>query len=106
MKTLQKQRKYKIHEEMVKLNLTMYKIALKHIPKMLDIAFNTFHNYRNMPIDSEADIPYQMVRKMEIFFGLKEGGLANFEIECSSLKEIAREEIKIRKSETGLHDEI
>jgi len=89
---MDKQRKYKIEEEMSKLNLTMYKMALKAIPEMLGIAFNTFHNYRRMKIDAEADIPYEMVRKLEIFFGLKPGGLANYSIVCKSLKQVLRED--------------
>lgn len=92
---MDKQRKYKIEEEMTKLNLVMYKKALKIIPEMLDIAFNTFHNYRKMTIDAEADIPYHMVRKLEIFFGLKPGELANYNITCKSLKQIVREDRNI-----------
>ncbi|TCD03091.1 hypothetical protein [Pedobacter psychroterrae] len=91
---MKKQKKYKIEEEMSKLNLTMYKRALKYIPELLDIAFNTFHNYRKMAIDAKADIPYGMVRKLEVFFGLKEGELANYTIDCKSLKEMVLAEIK------------
>ena len=89
---MNRQRKYKIDEEMNKLNLTTYKKALKIIPGMLGIAFNTFHNYRRMRIDAEADIPYHMVRKLELFFGLKPGGLANYQIIGKSLKQILKEE--------------
>ena len=95
-----KQKKYKIDEEMKKLNLVKYKMAVKLLPELLDIAFNTFHNYRKMTIDAKSDIPYQAVRKMEIFFGLKEGGLANFSITCRSLREIMKEDHKKKNTET------
>lgn len=88
---------------MSKLNLTMYKMALKVIPEMLGIAFNTFHNYRRMKIDAEADIPYEMVRKLEIFFGLKPGGLANYNIVCKSLKQILRDN---KNGDPGLSAEV
>lgn len=103
---MKKQKKYKIEEEMSKLNLTMYKRALKYIPELLDIAFNTFHNYRKMAIDAKADIPYGMVRKLEIFFGLKEGGLANYKVDCKSLKEMVRAEIKQQKDQGDLQEDM
>ena len=99
---MKKRKKYKIDEEMSKLNLVAYKIALKYIPEMLDIAFNTFHNYRKMDIDAKADIPYVMVRKMEIFFGLKEGGLANYNVVCKSLKEVMKVEAENQYNDQDL----
>lgn len=88
---------------MSKLNLTMYKMALKVIPEMLGIAFNTFHNYRKMKIGEKADIPYEMVRKLEIFFGLRSGGLANYNIVCKSLKQVLRED---KNGSPGLSPEV
>ncbi|MES2457655.1 MAG: hypothetical protein V4594_19010 [Bacteroidota bacterium] len=85
------QRKYRIEEEMVKLNLPGYKFALKVIPEILDIAFNTFHNYRKLRIGDKGDIPYEMVRKLEIIFQLKEGELANFSVECKGLQAMMKE---------------
>lgn len=82
---MKKLRKYKIDEEMNKLNLPKYKAALKIIPEELDVAFNTFHNYRKINIGDKADIPYELVRKLEKLFKLKEGQLANFSVDCKSL---------------------
>jgi hypothetical protein len=94
---MNKQKKYKIDEEMRKLNLVNYKRTLKEIPDMLSIASNTFHNYRKMAIDDKGDIPYEAVRKMEHFFGLKQGELANFTITCKTLRQIIKEENKIKR---------
>ncbi len=89
---MEKQRKYKIDEEMQKLNLPAYKAAIRIIPRELNIAANTFHNYRKLTIDDTKDIPHDNVRKMEKIFGLKEGGLVNFPVECKSLEEFMKEE--------------
>jgi hypothetical protein len=92
-------RKYKIDEEMNKLNLPQYKAALKIIPEVLDIAFNTFHNYRKLKVGDKADIPYESVRKFEKMFKLKEGELANFPVDCKSLDLMARERALKRKDQ-------
>lgn len=73
------------------LNLPGYKAALKIIPEVLDIAFNTFHNYRKLKIGDKQDIPHELVRKLEILFKLKQGELANFSVECKSLDEFIHE---------------
>ncbi len=101
-----KQKKYKIDEEMNKLNLTMYKKALRYIPKLLNVAFNTFHNYRHMTIDAKADIPCEMVRKLEVVFGLKIGGLANYKVSCKSLKEIMRAEHNMEENNNVWQDDV
>lgn len=84
-------KKYKIDECMNGLNLPQYKAALRIIPELLGVAFNTFHNYRKLKIGDGQDIPYEMVRKMEQLFKLKEGELANFSVDCKSLKELMEE---------------
>ena len=89
---MKKQKKYKIDEAMNNLNLPRYKAAIRIIPQMLGIAFNTFHNYRKMTIDNKADIPYEMVRKMEMIFKLKEGELPNYKIDCRDLDTLMNEE--------------
>jgi hypothetical protein len=89
---MKKQKKYKIDEEMNKLNLPNYKTAIRVIPKLLNIAFNTFHNYRKLTLEAKADIPYGIVRKLELLFGMKSGELANFKIECKTLEIIIRDE--------------
>jgi len=88
---MKEQKKYRIEEELQKLNLVEYKAAIRIIPTVLDIAFNTFHNYRKLSISDTRDIPYDNVRKMEKIFGLKEGGLANFQVECKSLRELMQD---------------
>lgn len=77
---------------MRKLNLVSYRAALKIIPKRLNIAFNTFHNYRRLSLSDKADIPCEMVRKLECIFGLNAGELANYSVECKSL-DVLREEL-------------
>ena len=74
------------------LNLPRYKAAIKIIPRMLGIAFNTFHNYRKMTIDDKADIPYEMVRKLEKIFNMKEGELPNYKIDCADLDTLMNED--------------
>ncbi|TDQ09533.1 hypothetical protein [Pedobacter metabolipauper] len=85
---MEKRRKYKIDEEMNKLNLPDYKSAIKIIPRELGIAFNTFHNYRKLLIEDTADIPYEKVRKLECLFGMESGGLINGLKPCKNLKEL------------------
>ncbi|MNR09061.1 hypothetical protein D3C85_1252500 [compost metagenome] len=89
---MEEPRKYKIEEEMNKLNLKNYKAASRVIPRHLKIAFNTFHNYRKLPVDGKADIPYATVRLLEGVFGMKDGELANYPIEMKSLDTLIREE--------------
>ncbi|WP_316750385.1 hypothetical protein [Pedobacter gandavensis] len=86
-------RKYKIEEEMNKLNLKNYKAASRLIPKYLNIAFNTFHNYRKLPLDGKADIPYATVILLEGIFGMERGQLANYPIESKSLATLIEEEV-------------
>jgi len=88
---METQRKYKIDEEMKKLNLVSYKAALKLIPLKLNIAFNTFHNYRRLKAGDKGDIPHEMVRKLECIFGLPTGNLANYSVECKGLDALMAE---------------
>lgn len=78
--------KYKINDYLFTLNVVEYTAARKIIPKELDISLNTFQNYRNIKWDSDSDIPYALVRKMEILFNMKRGGLENSRITGSRLK--------------------
>jgi len=89
---MEEPRKYKIEEEMNKLNLKSYKAASRLIPKYLNIAFNTFHNYRKLPINGKADIPYATVIMLEGIFGLERGELANYPIAEKSLAQLIAEE--------------
>ena len=96
---MEEPRKYKIEEEMNKLNLKNYKAASRVIPKHLKIAFNTFHNYRKLPVNGKADIPYATVRLLEGIFGMKAGELANYPIELKSLDTLIREEACLPEEE-------
>lgn len=90
---MEEPRKYKIEEEMNKLNLKNYKAASRLIPKYLNIAFNTFHNYRKLPLSGKADIPYATVILLEGIFGLEPGELANYPLEKKSLATLVSEEL-------------
>lgn len=85
---MKEQRKYKIDEAIRALNLPDYKAALKIIPRELGIASNTFHNYRKLKVTDKTDIPYEMVRKLEIMFKMETGGLANQETRCEDLRNL------------------
>lgn len=87
--------KYKINEYLYQLNVVEYSAARKLIPRELDISLNTFHNYRNIKSDSEADIPYTIVRKLEILFNMKRGGLENTEIRSKKLKTLIYNDQKV-----------
>ena len=80
--------KYKINEYLYGLNVVEYSAARKIIPQELEISLNTFHNYRNIRIDSEADIPYCMIRKLEILFKMSRGGLENFKMKGEDLQSL------------------
>lgn len=84
--------KYKINEYLYNLNVMEYSAARKIIPRELDISSNTFHNYRSIKINSASDIPYEMVRKMEILFNMKRGGLENSIIKIKKLKTLINED--------------
>lgn len=80
--------KYKINEYLYGLNVIEYSAARRIIPQELEISINTFHNYRNIKVNDVTDIPYAMVRKMEILFKLKRGGLENSVIKGPDLKSL------------------
>nr|WP_068890176.1 hypothetical protein [Pedobacter panaciterrae] len=88
---MKEQKKYKIDEAIRQLNLPNYKAALRIIPRELGIASNTFHNYRNLKVTDKADIPYEMVRKLEIMFKMRIGELANSPVRCEDLNVLIRD---------------
>ena len=79
-------KKYKINECLEQLTVKEHRIAMKIIPGLLNVANNTFHNYRNIGLGEKQDIPYEKVKLMEILFDLKPGGLQNFDITGVNLK--------------------
>ena len=88
---MKEQRKYKIDAAIRALNMPDYKAALRIIPRELGIASNTFHNYRKLKVTDKADIPYEMVRKLEIMFKMEMGGLTNQETHCEDLSILINE---------------
>lgn len=79
--------KYKIVEEMDKLNLAQYKYATRELPKLMGVAFNTFHNYKKLKVNDTRDIPYGNVVMLEQFFGLGPGELSNVKYEVKTIQE-------------------
>ncbi len=90
--------KYKINDYLYQLNVVEYTAARKIIPEELSISLNTFHNYRNIEIDSDSDIPYAILRKMEILFNTKRGGLENSVIVGTDLKTLIHKRRKKRQA--------
>jgi hypothetical protein len=77
--------KYKINDFLDSLTVKEYKFAMKHIPRILDVSMNTFHNYRKIKVGDRQDIPYEKVKLMEILFDVKSGGLENAKVTGKSL---------------------
>lgn len=65
-----------------------YKAVLRIIPGEPGIASNTFHNYRKLKVIDKADIPYEMVRKLEIMFKMEMGALINQGTRCEDLSNL------------------
>lgn len=68
-------KKYRIQECVDNLKRHEYQIVLKAIPRIIGKGMSTFYNYRDILIDDKLDIPYKIVRKLEVLFGLEYGGL-------------------------------
>lgn len=86
-----KTRKYKINDFLLRLPVPQYREAVKIIPRVLGVSLNTFHNYRNIQLDDQQDIPHEKVILFEKLFELEVGSLINKEIKCKSLKELLQE---------------
>lgn len=85
------EKKYRINECLDLLTIKEHRFAMRMIPEILNIAPNTFHNYRSIEIGDKQDIPYEKVKMMEILFELEPGGLQNFELTGISLKAMAKQ---------------
>lgn len=83
--------KYKINEYLRGLPMKDYKKAMKIIPRILNVSENTFHNYRNIQLGENKDIPYEKVKRLELLFGIGDGKLENYQIECKHITEILKE---------------
>lgn len=82
--------KYRINDYLDKLTVKEYKAAIKIIPQVLDVSVNTFHNYRRIKIRDVQDIPYEIVRMLEILLEVKPGELENFKVSGESLKTLMK----------------
>lgn len=89
-RTSMKDYKYKINEYLHGLPMKDYKKAMKIIPRLLHISENTFHNYRNIQIGENRDIPYEKVKRLELLFGIKDGMLKNYEIKGQTITELLK----------------
>lgn len=81
-------KKYKIEECIDNLKRHEYRIVLKAIPGIIGKGMTTFYNYRDILIDDQLDIPYKTARKLEILFGLENGGLETKKTEGKHYSEI------------------
>lgn len=82
--------KYKVNNHLEKLTVKEYKAAIRIIPEVLDVAVNTFHNYRKIKLHDTQDIPYEKVKMLEILFGVRPGELENFAITGEPLKALIK----------------
>lgn len=80
--------KYKIIEFLDNLPTRQNKLLTKEIHKVLGISRNTFRNYSLIPFGHKSDIPYCVVIKIEILFGMKSGELINREIKGQHYMEV------------------
>lgn len=83
---MEESKKYKIEEKLNGMTVVKYKAAMRMLPQQLKISPNTLHNYRKMCLGAKTDIPYEIVRKLEILLGMQQGELANYELETVSLE--------------------
>jgi len=87
--------KYKIKEILEDMTVVEYKIMVKVLPKVLDIAHNTFYNYMKLDINDKRDIPYTVIVKCEKILGVKPGELANFPITVPHYSSLVTDNRKI-----------
>lgn len=87
-----KSRKYKINDFLLRLPVPQYREAVRIIPKILGVSLNTFHNYRNILMSDQQDIPHEKVILFEKLFDLSVGDLLNKELKCKPLRELLQQE--------------
>lgn len=80
--------KYKLQEIINNLTKSEYSRVIKLIPELIGKCMNTFNSYVRIPLNAKKEIPYVIVRKLEIFFGLEIGGLYNIKIDGSYYKDL------------------
>ena len=86
-------RKYKINECLLSKPIGEHRSAVKIIPRLLGISLNTFHNYRNILLNDEQDIPHELVVRFEQLFELQPGLLLNKRIKVQPLRELLKKEL-------------
>ncbi|MXV14901.1 hypothetical protein [Hufsiella ginkgonis] len=84
--------KYRLHDLLDNLPKKDFNKAMRVIPKVLGVSFNTFLNYRNIKLADQRDIPHQKVLILEKIFGLNHGELDNFKIECKHISQLLNED--------------
>ena len=84
-------KKYKILECLDQLTVREYRAVIKLMPKITGKSINTFWNYAGIDSNSNMDVPYGVVVRLELFFKLKPGALTNVAIECKTLDELLAE---------------
>lgn len=84
-------KKYRIQDCIDNLTRNEYRIILRLIPGIIGKGTTTFYNYRDILIDDREDIPYKIVRKLEILFGLEPGGLEKEKTEGRHYLQIVKE---------------
>ncbi len=86
-------RKYKINECMENLTVSQYRIVYKQVLQTIGKTKSTFNKYCKLQINDPEDIPYLVVRKLEILFDLKPGQLANYETKGKTYQELMEEDL-------------
>jgi hypothetical protein len=81
-------KKYRIQEMMEKLTVIEHAKLMKLIPKIIGKCTNTFGDYSNILLGDKKEIPYNIVVKLEILFGLPPNGLCNITITGSHYKKL------------------
>ena len=73
---------------MEKLTVIEHAKLMKLIPKIIGKCTNTFGDYSNILLGDKKEIPYNIVVKLEILFGLPPNGLCNITITGSHYKKL------------------
>lgn len=81
-------RKYIIEDCLGEMTKRDYDLVKDKIPKLIGKCGNTFTNYKNIPIDSKEEIPYNIGILLESFFELPPGGLYRNRIVGMSYKDV------------------
>lgn len=95
-------RKYRINELLENLSLKKNRQALQILPEVLGVGATTFHNYRNIKIEDQQDIPHEKVVILEQFFGIKPNELQNYEVDIIPISKIDENQLTFDPKAFGL----